>query len=164
MDNQNQELSKVIGSKTVKDPNKLNLHFFSDVNGLQDTPYLQFIINVEVTQALMMFHTCHIYRNITRMIMNKELPDRALDSFMNLKNVLLSIEESLNNRIRTGSSSYIDDAYVEIQSDRNKFDDCLMYFRKIYNEYQTIWKEMQQQAKLKQQALQALENSEDGYI
>lgn len=131
-----------------KDPNHLNLHFLSNNDILNDIAYVNLNINVEVTQQLLMFHVCHLYINCFRLLERKEINESDFDKYINLRNVLLSLEESLKQRIQTGSCDYIDESFVLVRNNNSMFDECLGYFQKVNKEFQEAKQRLQERKKI----------------
>ncbi len=122
-------------SSENKDHLKHKVEFVdSDENLNPDTPYVQYTFTVILTDSLLMFHICHLYHNCLKLIDAGEIKESEIDEYVSLPYILKSVQEALDNRIKTLSSSYIDDNYEWCYKRPAIFDKCLEYFSKIKKE------------------------------
>ena len=116
-------------------------HLRYDVEFLEDnessgdsSPYIAYTFHVKLTDALIMFHVCHLYRNCLILIENGELTEEEIPNYITLGYVIRSVQEALDNRVKELSSEYINDNYKYIYDRPKLFDICLDYYAKIKKE------------------------------
>lgn len=114
---------------------KHDIVFLNSLNNVNsETPIIAYTFNVVLTDTLLMFHICHLYHNCLMLIDKGEMKESEIDDILNLNFVLKSVQEALDNRIKTLSASYIDDNYKWCYERPKVFDECLRYFSIIKEE------------------------------
>lgn len=134
---------------------KYEFEFVEDSSSTNSSPYIAYNFHVKLTDALIMFHVCHLYRNCLKLIEKGELTEEEIPNYVNLDYVLMSVREALDNRLKNLSSEYINDNYKYIYDKPILFDICLGYYSNIKKDLE----EKIQEAKNKQQIENNSENN-----
>lgn len=110
---------------------KYEFEFIEGESSMNSSPYIAYNFHVKLTDALIMFHVCHLYRNCMLLIEKGELTEEEIPNYVNLDYVLMSVREALDNRVKELTSEYINDNYKYIYERPKLFDICLDYYAKI---------------------------------
>jgi hypothetical protein len=118
--------------------NELNLNFIESPDGT--IPCLQLVLNIEVTDALLMFHITHMYRNALIISETEGKNFEDIIKIITLRNVMLSVQNSIDKRIKMGNDNYINEHYINehyefIKKNPVYFDECLVIFSNLKKEF-----------------------------
>lgn len=113
--------------------NKLKLTFVEKEDG--SIPCLSVNLKVEINDALLMFHICHMYRNSILVAEKESQPLEDILVMIDFQMIIKSLYASIENRLKYGESNYINEHYLEIKNNEKHFNDCLEIFSRCKLEF-----------------------------